>query len=133
MSRWRLTPPRVHVAEKHVIDACLDLLRLRGWWPCRIHTGTFRSMDGRRVIKGADKGTPDYAVLHERHPAFLLETKRPGSIATPDQINKHREIRIGYRLTIVTLDSVESLDAWLTNYEAATPLLKGTHHENPPD
>src|SRR5262252_3070006 len=75
---FRLTAPQLKLVENDVERQCLDLLRLRGYWPARLHAGTFRSVDGERWIRGVEKGTPDYGAIHELYPGFLLETKRPG-------------------------------------------------------
>lgn len=105
------------LSENDVERACLDVLRLRGYWVARLHAGTFKTTDGRRWIKGVERGTPDYALLHERFPGFLLEVKRSGATATPEQTQKHLEIRLGYRIAIGTVDSVDALAAWLDNHE----------------
>lgn len=114
---FRLKPPRLRLSENDVESACLDLLRLRGYWVARLHAGMFKSADGVRWIKGVDKGTPDYALLHRQHPGFLLEVKRPGEKPKPVQDYKHSEIRMGYRLAIGVVDSVEGLAVWLDEHE----------------
>ncbi len=124
MSRhpFRLTPPKLpRLSENDVEGACLDLLRYRGYWVGRNHCGTFKSADNRRWIKGAPKGTPDYTCLHGSRPGFLLEVKRPGEEPTPEQERKHQELRLGFRLAISTIDSVEGLLAWLAQHEARFP------------
>jgi hypothetical protein len=113
---FRLTPPP-RLVENDIERACLDLLRYRGYWVVRVHAGTFRSADGQRWIKGADKGTPDYACVHERFRGFLLETKRPGEHTSPEQKQKIMEIRLGYHLAIAVIDSVDALDMWLRQHE----------------
>jgi hypothetical protein len=115
---FRLTPPP-RLCENDVERACLDLLRIRGYWVARLHAGTFKSADGLRWIKGVEKGTPDYATLHEHFPGFLLEVKRPGADATPQQKTKIMEIRLGYHLAIVVVDTVDALAAWLRQHEAS--------------
>jgi hypothetical protein len=115
--RFRLKPQKFLANENDVERACLDLLALRRYWVGRNHCGTFKSADNRRWIKGAPKGTPDYAALHARFPGFLLEVKRPGAEATPEQTQKHFEIRLGYSIAITTVDSVESLAAFLDQHE----------------
>jgi hypothetical protein len=114
---FRLTPPRVKVVENDIEKACLDLLRLRSYWPARLHAGTFKTIDGKRWIKGVEKGTPDYGAIHCVYPGFLLEVKRPGEGASIEQAAKHREIFLGYRLAICTVDSVESLVRWLDGHQ----------------
>lgn len=97
--------------------ACLDVLRLRGYWVARLHAGSFKSADGARWIKGVAKGTPDYALEHERFPGFLMEVKRPGGQLSPEQTQTHLEIRLGYRIAIGTVDSVDALVLWLDQHE----------------
>ena len=99
--------------------ACLDLLRYRGYYVMRLHAGTFKSADGKRWIKGVEKGTPDYGCIHERFPGFLMEVKRPGAEPSPEQIRKILEISRGYRLAIAVVDTVDALEVWLRQHEAA--------------
>ena len=116
--RFRLTQPKLpRLTEKQVIAACLDVLALRGYWSARLHAGTFKSADDRRWVKGVAKGTPDYACIHGEYPGFLLELKRPGAKASPEQNQKHFEIRLGFRLAIAVVDSVEALGVWLDQHE----------------
>jgi hypothetical protein len=114
---FRLTSPRVKLVENDVEKGCLDLLRLRSYWPVRLHAGRYKTLDGRRWITGVEKGTPDYALEHAIFPGFLLEVKRPGEVASLEQAAKHREIYLGYRLAICTVDSVESLARWLDGHQ----------------
>lgn len=99
--------------------ACLDLLRYRGYWVGRNHCGRFRTADGRRWITGEPKGTPDYTCLHESFPGFLMEVKRPGAEPSPEQKQKILEIRLGYHLAIAVVDTVDALNGWLGQHEAA--------------
>jgi hypothetical protein len=118
LKRFRLTPPRPpRLNENDVERACVDVLRYRGYYVIRLHAGRFKTADGRRWITGVDKGTPDYATVHERFPGFLLEVKRTGASPTPEQTNKHRELWIGYRLAIVSVDDVAALVLWLDQHE----------------
>lgn len=117
-SRFHLrSPKKPKLSENDVERACLDMLGYRGYWVTRLHTGIFKSVDGKRWITGAKKGTPDYAALHQRFPGFLLEVKRPGAAPTPEQIKKHGELRLGFRLAILTVDSVENLLEQLAQHE----------------
>jgi hypothetical protein len=108
-------PYKPKLREDDIETQCLTLLALRGWYVQRNHSGTFRSFDGRRIIKGHPKGTPDYTCCRDIH-AFHLEIKRPGEKPSPDQIKRHNELRLLFRLEIVTIDSVRALDAWLTQF-----------------
>lgn len=113
--RFRLKPRVVKVTENHIEQQCLTLLALGGWHVQRNHTGSFKSADGRRWVKGHPKGTPDYTCIKGRN-AFMLETKRPGEKASPDQIERHKELRLLFNIEIATVDSVEALNAWLKNF-----------------
>jgi hypothetical protein len=115
VDRFRLKAPRVKLVENDVERQCEDLLALGGWLVLRNHTGTFKSMDGRRWIKGNPKGTPDYTCIRGRA-VFLLEVKRPGEKPSPDQEVRHNELRHFFRVEIVTVDCVEKLDAWLRKF-----------------
>jgi hypothetical protein len=126
--RFQLTspkPPRLN--ENDVERACCDVLRLRGYFVVRLHAGTYRTADSARWIKGVEKGTPDYALLHHRYPGFLLEVKRPGAVATPEQKRKHEELRIGFQLAIGVVDSVEALIAWLDQHERKSHAAQSNH------
>ena len=114
---FRLTGDKIQLSESDVAKACKHLLALRGYWRGRNHAGLFLTYDGKRPIRGEEKGTPDYVFVHERYPGFLLEVKRPGGKLSPDQVRKIAEIRMGYRLAIAVVDSVEELAAWLDEHE----------------
>lgn len=117
--RFELTSPKpAKQVEADVIEACLGILRLKQWWPVRLHAGRFRTLDLRRYITGVPKGTPDYVCAHECYPAFLIEFKRPGQKPTPEQERMALTIRLGFRLATVAVDSVESLSEWLRQHEA---------------
>ena len=114
---FALTPFKPRLSENDVEKACLDLLRLRGYWPARLHAGTFKSLDGKRFIKGVEKGVPDYCLCHRLYPGFLLEVKRPGEAPRPEQALRIMEIRMGYHLAIAVVDDVIALDQWLNQHE----------------
>jgi len=114
---FRLTsPPRLKVRESDVAKACVDLLRWRGYFVLRLQTGLFKTPDGRFVPVG-EKGLPDYIAVHERFPGFLLETKRPGEELGPEQILKVEEIRLGFRIAVAVIDSVDAMTPWLDEHE----------------
>jgi hypothetical protein len=115
MRRFRLkSPPRL--TENDVERACLDLLRLRGYWVIRQQSGLFKTPDGRWIRLG-ETGLPDYAAIHSRFPGFLLEVKRPGTGPSPEQETKINQLRMGYSLAIGVVDSVEALLQWLNQHE----------------
>ena len=115
MKPFRLTPPSLR--ENDIERACLDLLRLRGYFVVRIHSGLFRSADGQRWITGAEKGTADYIAVHKRHRGFLLETKRPTLALTEAQRSRAAEILAGYGVPTVTAASARALRLWLDQWE----------------
>lgn len=114
--RFRLTSPQIKLAEKHVRDQCITLLNLRHYWTRRLNTGRFKTLDGRWHTEGR-KGDPDFVVLHEFYPGFLLEFKKAGEFLSPDQQQRHLEITLGYQITIVIADNLEQLECWLNQYE----------------
>jgi hypothetical protein len=115
MKPFRLTSPQLR--ENDIESACLDLLRIRGYFVVRNHAGTFKTLDGRRFIKGAERGTPDYAALHKRFPAFLLETKRPKGELADIQAYVIQKISIGYGIPTATVKSARELLEWLEAHE----------------
>ena len=114
-SAFKLTS--LNLNENDIEKACLDVLKVRGYLAVRIHSGTFRSADCKRWIKGADKGTPDYITAHARYPGFLLETKRPGAQLTDIQQYRVWEIQQGYRIAFFKADSAQALTRWLDQHE----------------
>ena len=109
--QFRLKSPQLRLSENDVESACLDLARLRGWWPIRLHAGLFRSPDARRWIRGVEKGTPDYILV--KAPSFFLETKRPGGELSPEQRQKIFELEKFYGLKTLVVEGVEELIDWL--------------------
>lgn len=116
MRPFKLSPPPP-LRERDVISACLDLLRYKGYFPIRVHSGLFKTLDGR-ILRMGEPGIPDYACVHERYPGFLLETKRPGKVPTPDQEKKAQEIRLGYHLAVAAADDVAALARWIDKHES---------------
>lgn len=115
---FRLTPPTI--SEDDVERGCLDYLRYRGYYVVRLHSGVFRTLDGRRIVRVGEPGIPDYAALHECHPAFFLETKRPRAKLTPQQERKQWELQVAYHIASATIASPEALAKWLGQHEAKT-------------
>jgi len=103
--------------ENDIEKANLDVLKVRGYFAVRIHSGTFRSADCKRWIKGADKSTPDYVAVHARYRGFLLETKRPGAKLTTIQKFRVFEILRGYRLAFIKADSARELSRWIDHHD----------------
>jgi len=112
---FRLTAP---VPTENDIEAgCITILELHNYFVVRLHAGVFKSLDDRRHIHGVKKGTPDYACLHEFHPSFLLEVKRPGGALSPDQVCQIEFLKLKFRLPIVVVESAEQLCNFLARHE----------------
>lgn len=109
MKRFRLTAPRVKLVENDVEKACIDLLRLRGYYVVRLQSGLFKTADGRWVRVG-EPGLPDYVVIKRD---FFLEVKAPKKAPSAAQVQKAFELEKGYGITVATIDSVERLASWL--------------------
>jgi len=103
--------------ENDVEAGCLSFLRLRGYWPIRLHAGRFKTADGKRWIQGVDRGTPDWAAIHPLYPGFLFEAKRPGESPEPHQLAKITELQVAYRLAIEVVHSPLDLNRWLDLHE----------------
>jgi len=114
---FRLKPFKPHLVENDIERQCLDLMAWRGYWPARLHAGTFKTVDGKRFIKGLEKGTPDYGIFHEFYPGFLLETKAPGKTLSDEQFMRINQLSMGYRLAVCVVDSVETFKLWLDAHE----------------
>jgi hypothetical protein len=116
--RFKLTPPKPAVmVENDVEKQCLDLLLYRGWYPIRLQVGRFKTVADKWLTIGK-AGLPDYVVIHESHPGFFMETKRPKGDRSDVQIRVHWELTKAYRLAVVTIDGLDPLRAWLAAHEA---------------
>src|SRR5215467_6279392 len=124
---FRLTSPVVKLSENDVEKQCLGYLKLKGYLIRRLHVGRAFWENGEPLHLG-EAGTPDYVAVHERHPGFFLEVKRPGGSLNADQerwIWVHKQ---GYRVAIAVVDrlertdpgKLESLSAWLQRHESQT-------------
>lgn len=122
VKRFKLTAgPKLR--ENDIEAACLDLLRLRGYYVTRQQSGLFKTPDGRWVRIGTP-GVPDYTALHRVYPGFLMECKRPGGGGlSPEQVRKIFEIQAGYRLAVVVIDDVEELHRWVIEHEGKAERL----------
>jgi len=115
MRPFRLTPPRA--SENDIEAGCMTILELHSYMVIRLHAGVYETLDHMRKIHGVRKGTPDYACLHERHRAFLLEVKRPGGKLSPDQESEIAMIQLRFRLPIAVVESAEELSNFLAQHE----------------
>lgn len=113
MKPFRLTSPKIKLVENDVEKACLDLLRLRGYYPVRLQSGLFKTPDGRWCRVG-EPGLPDYVIVKRD---WFLEVKRPGGKPNPAQIQKVFELEKIHRIPVATIDSVEHLVEWLDALE----------------
>jgi hypothetical protein len=119
-SAFKLTSLQLN--ENDIEKACMDVLKVRGWKPTKIHCGRFRTPDLKRWITGEPPGTPDYLVVHKLHPAFYLETKRSGAQLTDMQRYRVWEIQRGYGIAFLKADSARALSEWLDRHERSTIL-----------
>jgi len=109
VKQFRLTAPKIKLVENDVEKACLDLLRLKDYYPIRLQSGLLKTPDGRWLRVG-EPGLPDYVIV--KHD-FFLEVKAPGGKLSEAQIAKIFEIEKVRRIPVATVDSVEHLAAWL--------------------
>jgi hypothetical protein len=121
MPRFRLTAPKLKTLEKHVMQACVQLVTLRGYRAERLHNGKSRwpGTEGKpaRWVTQGEPGRPDYLVARGDCPAFYLETKRPGGQLSPDQELFHMHVKRSCGLETLVVDSVEDFNAWLDERE----------------
>jgi hypothetical protein len=122
VKQFRLTAPKVKLVENDVEKACLDLLRLRGYYPVRLQSGLLKTPDGRWVRVG-EPGLPDYIIV--KHD-FFLEVKAPGGKLSPAQVEKIFEIEKVRRISVATVDSVERLVEWLQKNRAGSGPASGS-------
>lgn len=114
---FKLRPDgKIQLSENDVRNACLDLLRVNGWWPIRQHVGKFRAPDGGFITIG-ETGDPDYVVI--KPPSFFVEFKRPGGKLSEAQLRRHCQLEKFYGLRTIVVASVEELDDWLKRARAA--------------
>ena len=115
MKHFRLTPPPI--SENDVEAGCMTILELHHYAVYRLHAGLFESLDGKRKIYGARKGTPDWICIHEQHRGFLMEVKRPGAKLSPDQESEIAMIRLRFSVPVVVVESAEGLCNFLARHE----------------
>ena len=116
---YRLTPFRPKITEKHVKDACVTLLKLRGYFPLRVHSGRARTLDGKRVmdLSSGMSGLPDFACMTGKGISFMLELKRPGGCLSNQQLITISHLTQGYGLAVAVVSSVEELARFLNIHE----------------
>lgn len=126
MSRFRLTAPRVKLVENDVERACIDVLRLKGYYVVRLQSGLLKTPDGRWIRVG-EPGLPDYCAIKRD---FFLEVKAPGRKLSPAQVNKIFELE-ACNFRVATVDSVERLAEWLDAHEKKAGHAAGPETEPP--
>lgn len=115
---FRLKAPTLHVTEKHVAKACLHVLQLRGYFPVRLQSGVWKSLDATRTRRMGFPGLPDYVAAHALYPAVFLETKSPKGKVSIVQEQTIWGMRAS-GLAVVAVSDAGALDAWLDEHEAA--------------
>ena len=108
-TRWRLDGPVTAPAipERAIQAACMEYLRLRGYYVLRLNSGALPNAHGRPV-RMLPAGTPDVQALKAGQPPLFVEVKRPGKRPTAiqemtmDTLRRH-----GARCLVAT--SVEDL------------------------
>lgn len=109
---FRLKHEKIQLSENDVERACVDLLRLHGYYVVRLQSGLFKTPDGRWIRVG-ETGLPDYVCVRSD---FFLEVKRPKGKLSDAQREKIFELEAcGFH--VATIDSVERLEAWLSEHE----------------
>ena len=114
--KFTLTKPP-EATENDVEAGCLRLLAIRGYYPIRLHSGFFRTMDGKRVLTIGTPGLPDYCVLHTSFPGFLLETKRRLGRYEESQRKLIPILKLGYKLAVCVARSAADLSVFLNEHE----------------
>ena len=109
--------PPLAQKEKQIAQDCKDVLARHGYLVFRIQCGVWRTLHGHGFYTGAPTGTPDYVALHPARPGFLLETKSKEGQLEASQIEQHRVIQQGWRLSICVVRDALSLEAWLKEFE----------------
>jgi hypothetical protein len=112
---FRLTHEELR--EDDIEKACIDLLHVRGYHVTRVPAGTYRTLDGKRVVQVSERGMPDYVATHKIHPAVWVEVKRPRGKAKPHQEQKIRQLQMGFGLAVVVADSARVLAEFLSRHE----------------
>ncbi len=82
----RARKPRASLPENQLEKQICDFCVVRGWLPIRIQAGVFKSLDGKRHISGAPKGTPDWVFIR-RNTAMLVEMKSLRGKASKPQLD----------------------------------------------
>lgn len=116
MATFRLKADRIRLSENDVEKSCLDICRYRRYRPFRLQSGLFKTADNRWITIG-EKGISDYIVAHEVYPAFLMEVKRPGLVASDDQTKFANLLWVGYRIPTAIIACVEDLVKFLKEHE----------------
>ncbi len=106
----RAKKPRAALPENCLERQICDFCTIRGWLPIRIQAGVFRSLDGKRYISGAKKGTPDWVFLR-RDNHMLIEAKAPGGRVSAEQADFAR-LAAALKLRCCMPRSLEEFEKW---------------------
>lgn len=111
--KFRLTPPKIKLSENDVEKACLDLLRVRHFYPLRQQSGLFKTPEIRssRYVRIGEPGIPDYCI-----PRFFVEVKRPGESLSEAQKEKIWTLKEHWGLETAVIENVDELIEWLTHH-----------------
>lgn len=113
---FRLKAPQP--SEDDIKAGCITILELRNYWVVKLLAGVFETLDHNRKVRGAPKGTPDFACMHGTHRSFLLEVKRThGGRLSDDQKAQIDFLRIRYHLPIVVVKDPDELCNFLAEHE----------------
>jgi hypothetical protein len=112
---FRLQPPPA-LKEADVVEACCDLLALRGYKVIRQQVARAKTAAGNWLTIG-ELGMPDFIAMHGKFRSFLMEVKRPGGKLSPEQVFKIQQLQMGYRLAVAVVESSRELHDWLTQHE----------------
>ena len=81
----RQRKPKEQLPENVLEAQVLSFMQIHGWYAVRLLAGTFRTLDGHRVVSGAKKGTCDWIFLrNDRY--ILVETKAKRGRPEPSQL-----------------------------------------------
>jgi hypothetical protein len=108
--RQRTRKERAALPENQIEKVCLDWLRVNGWYAVRLLAGVFKSLDGRRYVKAAEAGIPDWLVLRGDE-YMLVEFKAKRGRAEISQ-TKWRLLADTLGLRHAVVRSIEDLKDW---------------------
>ncbi|MGL6009003.1 MAG: VRR-NUC domain-containing protein, partial [Culicoidibacterales bacterium] len=78
--------------EQKIQNEILIVLSRAGWLPLRLNSGTFKSFDGLRIIKGCPKGTPDL-IAFKNGKSIFIEVKTKHGRVSAEQSHMHKILK----------------------------------------